>query len=106
MRCALSRVAIRALEKWIAASGKKRSDYLFTGRGAGDRPMGTRQLSRLLKDWTFTSREAASMRVGCSIMAPAMTTTRKRATGSARTSLRTVNTSPSAIMRANCIHFV
>ena len=53
MRCALSRVAIRALEKWIAASGKKRSDYLFTGRGAGDHPMGTRQLSRLLKDWVI-----------------------------------------------------
>jgi len=53
VRCALSRVAIRALEKWIAASGKKRSDYLFTGRGAGDRPMGTRQLSRLLKDWVI-----------------------------------------------------
>jgi integrase len=49
VRCALSRVAVRALENWIAASGKKRSDYLFPGRG--DRPMGTRQLSRLLKDW-------------------------------------------------------
>ena len=53
VRCALSRVAIRALEKWIAASGKKRGNYLFTGRGAGDRPMGTRQLSRLLKDWVI-----------------------------------------------------
>jgi hypothetical protein len=49
----LSRVAIRALKKWIAASGKKRGDYLFTGRGAGDRPMGTRQLSRLVKDWVI-----------------------------------------------------
>ena len=53
VRCALSRVAIRALEKWIAASGKKRSDYLFPGRGAGGRAMGTRQLSRLLKDWVI-----------------------------------------------------
>ena len=51
VRCALSRVAVRALENWIAASGKKRSDYLFTGRGAGNRPMGTRQLNRLVKDW-------------------------------------------------------
>ena|ERR1700693_3430393 len=50
VRCALSRVAVRALEKWIAASGKKRSDYLFSGRG-GDRPMSTRRLSSLLKDW-------------------------------------------------------
>ena len=53
VRCALSRVAIRALEKWIAASGKKRSDYMFSGRGAGDRPMSTRQLSRLVKDWVI-----------------------------------------------------
>ena len=51
VRCALSRVTVRALENWIAASGKKRSDYLFTGRGAGDRPMTTRNLSRLLKGW-------------------------------------------------------
>jgi integrase/recombinase XerD len=50
VRCALSRVAVRALEKWIAASGKKRSDYLFSGRG-GDSPMSTRRLSSLLKDW-------------------------------------------------------
>ena len=51
VRCALSRVAIRALEKY--ASGKKRSDYLFSGRGAGDRPMSVRQLSRLVKDWVI-----------------------------------------------------
>jgi integrase len=31
VRCALSKVAVRALENWIAASGKKRSDYLFPG---------------------------------------------------------------------------
>ena len=30
VRCALSRVTVRALEKWIAASGKKRTDYLFS----------------------------------------------------------------------------
>jgi site-specific recombinase XerD len=45
----LSKVTVRALEKWITASGKKRTDYLFPGRDA--RPMGTRQLSRLLKLW-------------------------------------------------------
>jgi site-specific recombinase XerD len=49
VRCALSKVTVGALEKWITASGKKRADYLFPGRGA--RPMGTRQLSRLLKLW-------------------------------------------------------
>jgi integrase len=53
VRCALSKVTVRALEKWIAASGKKRSDYLFPSRGAGDRAMSTRQLSRLLKDWVM-----------------------------------------------------
>jgi hypothetical protein len=46
----LSRVAVRTLEKWIAASGKKRTDYLSSGRG-GDRPMSTRQLSHLVKLW-------------------------------------------------------
>jgi integrase len=52
VRCALSKVTAKALEKWIAASGKKRTDYLFPGRGAGGRhPMGPRQLSRLLKLW-------------------------------------------------------
>ena len=52
MRCALSRTSRKALEKWIAASGKKRNDYLFPGRGVeGRHPMGPRQLSRLLKLW-------------------------------------------------------
>ena len=52
VRCALSRVSTKALEKWITASGKKRTDYLFPGRGVGGRhPMGVRQLSRLLKLW-------------------------------------------------------
>ena len=49
VRCALSKITVRALEKWIAASGKKRGDYLFPGRGGN--PMTTRQLSRLVKDW-------------------------------------------------------
>src|ERR1700719_1691750 len=34
VRCALSKVSTKALEKWITASGKKRTDYLFPGRGA------------------------------------------------------------------------
>ena len=52
VRCALSRASTKALDKWITASGKKRTDYLFPGRGVGGRhPMGVRQLSRLLKLW-------------------------------------------------------
>src|SRR6202048_4185126 len=50
VRCALSNASKKALEKWITASGKKRTDYLFPGRGAKRRhPMGPQQLSRLLK---------------------------------------------------------
>src|SRR3974390_1033992 len=51
VRCALSRASTKALAKWITASGKKRTDYLFPGRGR--RPMGVRQLSRLLKLWVI-----------------------------------------------------
>ena len=51
VRCALSRASTKALEKWITASGKKRTDYLFPGRGR--HPMGVRQLSRLLKFWVI-----------------------------------------------------
>src|SRR6202162_3611821 len=53
VRCALSRVTVRALEKWLAASGRKRTDYLFPGRGAGGRPMSTRQLSRPVNGWVI-----------------------------------------------------
>jgi integrase len=49
VRCALS--TAMALEKWITASGLKRTDYLFPGGGSGSRPMSGRQLSRLLKFW-------------------------------------------------------
>jgi integrase len=52
VRCALSKASTKALEKWITASGKKRTDYLFPGRGVERRhPMGPQQLSRLLKLW-------------------------------------------------------
>jgi len=52
VRCALSNASTKALEKWITASGKKRTDYLFPGRGVeGRHPMGQRQLNRLLKLW-------------------------------------------------------
>src|SRR6266852_2811836 len=50
VRCALSNASTKALEKWITASGKKRTDYLFPGRGVeGRHLMGQRQLNRLLK---------------------------------------------------------
>ena len=52
VRCALSNASTKALKKWITASGKKRTDYLFPGRGVeGRHPMGQRQLNRLLKLW-------------------------------------------------------
>ena len=51
VRCALSNASTKALEKWITASGKKRTDYLFPGRASGRHPMDQRQLSRLLNFW-------------------------------------------------------
>ena len=52
VRCALSKATATALGKWIAVSGKKRTDYIFPGRGAGrPRPMTVRQMNRLLKLW-------------------------------------------------------
>jgi Phage integrase family len=52
LRCALSRVSANALGKWIAMSGKKRADYIFSGRGVNSsRPVTARQMSRLLKSW-------------------------------------------------------
>jgi len=51
VRCALSKVSAKALKKWIASSGKKRTDYLFPGDALGSRPLSGRQLNRLLKLW-------------------------------------------------------
>ena len=52
VRCALSKITAQALGKWIAVSGKKRTDYVFPGRGDGrPRPMTVRQMNRLLKFW-------------------------------------------------------
>jgi integrase len=51
VRCALSKVSAKTLEKWIGSSGKKRTDYLFPGDALGSRPMSGRQLNRLLKLW-------------------------------------------------------
>src|ERR1700731_2881272 len=44
VRCALSNASTKALGKWITASGKKFTDYLFPGRGVeGRHPLGQRQ---------------------------------------------------------------
>ena len=52
VRCALSKATANALGKWIAVSGKKRTDYIFPGRGArSPRPRTARQMNRLLKFW-------------------------------------------------------
>src|SRR5262245_45169060 len=49
VQCALSKVTVRALEKWITGSAKKRTDYLFTGHR--QRPIGSRRLNHLVKLW-------------------------------------------------------
>jgi integrase len=52
VQCALSKATAKALGKWIAVSDKKRTDYIFSGRGGGrPRPMTVRQMNRLLKFW-------------------------------------------------------
>ncbi len=53
VRCELSKMTMRVLEKWINQSAKKPNDYLFTGRlGGGLTPLSVRQFSRLVKTWT------------------------------------------------------
>ena len=52
VRCELSKITMRVLEKWINQSAKKPSYYLFTGRlGGGLTPLSARQFSRLVKTW-------------------------------------------------------
>ena len=54
VRCGLSEITAKALEKWITHSGKKANDHLFPGRGIKSRrPMTTRQLNRLVKLWVI-----------------------------------------------------
>ena len=55
VRCALSNASTKALEKWITASGKKRTDYLFPGRGVEGRIECQRQLNHLLKLWVVNA---------------------------------------------------
>jgi|SRR5215471_1932126 integrase len=52
VRCALSKATANALGKWIAASGKRRTDHLFSsGRAGPNHPMTVRQMNRRLKFW-------------------------------------------------------
>ena len=51
VRCGLSEITAKALEKWITHSGKKTNDYLFPGRGG--RPLTPHQLNRLVKLWVI-----------------------------------------------------
>ena len=57
VRCALSKSTTKMLEKWITASGLRRTDFLFPGgdRG-GNRPMSVTQLNRLVKLWVVEAR--------------------------------------------------
>ena len=48
--CVLSEKTAKTLAKWIAVSGIKGTDYIFSGQGAR-RPMSGRQMLRLLKFW-------------------------------------------------------
>src|SRR4029077_7983117 len=52
VQCALSKATATSLGKWIVMSDKKRTDYIFSGRGTGrPHPMTMRQMNRLLKGW-------------------------------------------------------
>jgi integrase len=52
VQCALSKATANALGKWIAVSGKRRTDYIFPSRKAGPHhPITVRQMNRLLKLW-------------------------------------------------------
>ncbi len=53
VRCELSKITMRVLEKSINQSAKKPNDYLFTGRlDGGLTPLSVRQFRRLVKTWT------------------------------------------------------
>ena len=54
VRCGLSAITAKALEKWITHSGKKANDCLFPGRGTKSRrPLTPHQLNRLVKLWVI-----------------------------------------------------
>jgi hypothetical protein len=57
-----------ALGKWITVSGKKRSDYIFSGRSdRSSRPMTARQYIRLLKMEIWQSCRCDALRKALTI---------------------------------------
>jgi integrase len=52
VECTLSKETRKVLETWIAKTGKKQNDFLFTGRSRTAKAVTPRQLSRLVKSWT------------------------------------------------------
>lgn len=52
VECTLSKETRKVLENWIAKTGKKQNDFLFTGRSRTAKAVTPRQLSRLVKSWT------------------------------------------------------
>ncbi len=53
VRCELSKITMRVLEKWINQSAKKPNGYLFTGQlDGGLKPLSMRHFRRLVKTWT------------------------------------------------------
>lgn len=47
----LTEATRQAVDDYVKATGKKRGDYLFTGRGGLNRSLTTRQYARLLAEW-------------------------------------------------------
>ena len=47
----LNEATRQAVGDYVKATGKKRGDYLFTGRGGLNRSLTTRQYARLLAEW-------------------------------------------------------
>ncbi|ANW00741.1 tyrosine-type recombinase/integrase [Bradyrhizobium icense] len=51
VRFELTEATRQAIDEYVKATGKKRGDYLFTGRGGLNRSLTTRQYARLLAEW-------------------------------------------------------
>jgi integrase len=54
VRFELTEQTRQAVDDYIQAAGKKPGEYLFSGRGAHDRCMTTRQYARLVSSWVAT----------------------------------------------------
>ncbi len=51
-RCGLSPKTASALRQWLASSGLRGSESLFPGRGEPKHSLTSRQVNRLVKEWT------------------------------------------------------